>query len=85
MVRELAAKWKCGAVEICIQREPLFIDFFLLPLEGCDGVLGTAQWLQLLGPIWWDFSKLLMCFTRARRETEWKGNKLPGIKWWTAV
>jgi hypothetical protein len=44
-----------------LQDEPFTVDFFLLPLEGCDTVLMT-QWLRELGPIWWDFAKLLMNF-----------------------
>lgn len=36
-------------------------DFYLLPLEGFDAVLG-AQWLITLGPILWDFSRMNMKF-----------------------
>ena len=39
----------------------LDIDFYLLPLEGYEVVLG-AQWLRTLEMIEWDFSKLLMRF-----------------------
>lgn len=35
--------------------------FYLLPLGGCDVVLG-AKWLETLGPITWDFPKLTMEF-----------------------
>ncbi len=35
--------------------EPFVIDILLLPLEGCEAVLGI-QWLQMLGPIWWIFT-----------------------------
>jgi hypothetical protein len=35
---------------------------FVLPLVGCDVVLGI-QWLRLLGPILWDFVALIMEFT----------------------
>ena len=37
-------------------------DFLLLPLRGCDLVLGV-QWLQTLGLITWDFNALIMRFT----------------------
>ena len=37
-------------------------NFLLLPLRGCDLVLGV-QWLQTLGPITWDFNALIMRFT----------------------
>jgi hypothetical protein len=36
-------------------------DLFILPLAGCDVVLGI-QWLRTLGPILWDFTKLQMEF-----------------------
>ena len=38
------------------------IDCFVLPLKGCDMVLGV-QWLRSLGPIIWDFTTLTMQFT----------------------
>ena len=37
-------------------------NFLVLQLRVCDLVLGV-QWLQTLGPITWDFSKLSMKFT----------------------
>lgn len=36
-------------------------DFLVLPLEGCQMVMGI-QWLILLGPILWDFKQLRMEF-----------------------
>ena len=38
-------------------------DFMVLPLMGCDLVLGV-QWLKTLGPITWDFKILEMQFWR---------------------
>ncbi|RVW25719.1 Transposon Ty3-I Gag-Pol polyprotein [Vitis vinifera] len=50
------------------------IDFYILTLGGCDIVLGV-QWLQTLGPILWDFSRLQMEFS------VWdKPRKLQGAK-----
>jgi hypothetical protein len=37
------------------------VDLYILPLAGCDMVLGI-QWLRLLGPILWDFDQLTMEF-----------------------
>ena len=48
-------------MQVRIQGVTLDLDFYLLPLEGYEVVLG-AQWLQTLGMIEWDFSKLLMRF-----------------------
>ena len=36
-------------------------DCLVLPLKGCDMVLGI-QWLRTIGPILWDFSTLSMQF-----------------------
>lgn len=45
--------------ECCCSQPPLEIiihtDFYLLPLGGCDLVLGT-QWLHTLGLAYWDFA-----------------------------
>ena len=40
----------------------------LIPLKGCDLVLGI-QWLAQLGPILWDFKNL-------RMEFSWNGKKM---------
>lgn len=45
-----------------VQGETFNTIFYLLPLEGCEVVLGI-KWLGTLGPITWDFSKLTMHFT----------------------
>jgi hypothetical protein len=37
------------------------MDSYILPLAGCDIVLGI-QWLRVLGPILWDFDHLTMEF-----------------------
>ena len=49
-------------------------DFMVIPLGGCDMVLGV-QWLQQWGPITWDFQNLTMQFKMGR-----KGVLLHGIK-----
>ena len=38
-----------------------YLDFMVLPLIGCDVILGI-QWLKSLGPITWDFDTLQMQF-----------------------
>ena len=47
-------------------------DFLVLPLRGCDAVLGI-QWLLTLGPILWDFQKLTMQFTWGGQQVIWHG------------
>ena len=59
---------KCSHVLVNIQGFQFHLDCFLLPVSGCDIVLGV-EWLRSLGFIWWDFSKLTMQFT-------WKGQNV---------
>lgn len=61
----ISSSGKCSHVPVNIQGFQFHLDFFLLPVSGCDIVLG-AEWLRSLGAILWDFSKLTMQFT-------WKG------------
>ena len=51
----------CKGVTVEMQGFWQSIDFFLLPFQGCDIVLGI-QWLKSLGPIQWDFNTLSMRF-----------------------
>ena len=54
---KLSSLGKCSQVQLRLQKVPFMVDFFILPLEGYDVVLGT-QWLRTLGPIEWDFETL---------------------------
>jgi hypothetical protein len=49
-------------LKIQMQGNTFAANFYIMPLGGCDMVLGI-QWLQKLGPIVWDFSTLTMEFT----------------------
>ncbi|XP_026429283.1 uncharacterized protein LOC113325298 [Papaver somniferum] len=49
------------------------IDFHVLDVSGCDAVLGV-QWLRKLGPIQWDFEKLLMKFKYDGADIQLVGN-----------
>ena len=42
------------------------VQLHVLPMGGCDLVLGT-QWLSTLGVIQWDFKLLTMCFTHGQK------------------
>jgi hypothetical protein len=64
----IRSEGRCNGVQVCLNKAEFVIEFFLIPMEGCEVVLG-AQWLQVLGPILWDFSKLNMKFM-------WKGNEV---------
>lgn len=41
---KLASSERCKELCMTLQGVPIVIDLYLLPLEGCDAVLG-AQWL----------------------------------------
>lgn len=47
----------------------------LLPLSGCDLVLGV-EWLAELRPIIWDFKNLKMEFTTKRKQHVLRGQQL---------
>jgi hypothetical protein len=58
---EIPSPGCCKEVELNIQGSSFQTDFFILPLAGCNVVLGI-QWLRTLGPIIWDFLQLTMEF-----------------------
>ncbi|OMO84555.1 reverse transcriptase [Corchorus capsularis] len=64
----------CKSVEWEVQGVKFCTNFFILPLHGCDAVLGV-QWLVTLGPILWDFSLLTMQF-----ELDGVWRKIQGIQ-----
>ncbi|XP_062153129.1 uncharacterized protein LOC133861362 [Alnus glutinosa] len=66
----------CTLVLIWLQGEPFLVDFFILTMDVCEVVLGT-QWLRTLGPIWWDFTILLMRFKWKINELELRGIRPP--------
>lgn len=51
----------CPSVSLKIQGHLCTMDFYLLPLGGCDVVLGV-EWLRTLGPVLWDFQPMTMEF-----------------------
>jgi Retroviral aspartyl protease len=63
----------CQAVPLYIQSHLFTTDLFILDLEGSDVVLGV-QWLETLGPILTDWSKLTMEFTYKGNSIHLQGN-----------
>jgi len=65
----------CRGVEIFIQNTCIKMDIFLLDMSGANLVIGI-QGMKTLGPVTFDFDKLLMEFL-------WKGNKVSwqGLTW----
>jgi hypothetical protein len=45
---------RCQQLSLKLQEFSFHTDLFILPLAGCDEVLGV-QWLRTLGPILWNF------------------------------
>ena len=68
----LRAQEVCKNVEWESQGLNQTTDFLILPLRGCDLVLGV-QWLQTLGPITWDFGALTMQFCLLDRKVTLTG------------
>jgi hypothetical protein len=66
----------CAGLLIWLQGKSFTIDFFVLPMDVCEVVIGT-QWLRTLGPIWWDFERLWMRFMWKGRDVELRGIKPP--------
>jgi hypothetical protein len=59
--RTLTCESKCSKVKLLMQNQELQADFYLLPLGDYEVVLGI-EWLQTLGDVLWNFSKLIMKF-----------------------
>ncbi|RWV79547.1 hypothetical protein GW17_00059300 [Ensete ventricosum] len=57
----LKCNQKCPRVKLILQEQDVVTDFFLLPLDGFDIVLGI-DWLSMIGDVLWNFSKLTIKF-----------------------
>ena len=68
----LTSKGRCFGVTIKLGSYVTQADFYILPLEGYDVVMGT-HWLRTLGEILWDFAKLTMKFMSKGKEIILKG------------
>lgn len=60
-VNKLNCNTQCLTVPVCLNNSRFIVDFFILPINGADVVLGI-QWLKTLAPIVFDFSTLQMQF-----------------------
>ncbi|XP_039047295.1 uncharacterized protein LOC120187712 [Hibiscus syriacus] len=59
-------------LKLRVQGTELIIDFYVLPLEGTEMVLGVA-WMATLGPVTMDFSTLRFQFHQGNKEHYWQG------------
>ena len=62
----------CQGLSWTVQGLKQMTDFLILPLQGCDLVLGV-KWLKTLGPIVWDFQALTMRFTIGQKKVTLQG------------
>ncbi|RZS13089.1 hypothetical protein BHM03_00044621 [Ensete ventricosum] len=64
---------KCPWVKLILQEQDIVADFFLLPLDGFDIVLGI-DWLSMIGDIFWNILKLTMKFFRKGKQVILRGS-----------
>ncbi|KAJ4792481.1 polyprotein [Rhynchospora pubera] len=76
MCAALQCNQLCKEVSLSIQSYSFTTDLFVLDLEGSDVVLGV-QWLETLGPILTDWSKLYMDFTYKGQPIHLQGESKP--------
>jgi hypothetical protein len=69
---KVASSGICRGMDVTINSEHFTVDCYTIPLGGFDVVLGV-QWLGMLGPLLWDFNKLLLTFWRHGRRITWCG------------
>jgi len=59
--QDILSPGRSKELSLKIQKVVFQLEFYILPLAGCDIVLGI-QWLRILGPILWDFQQFTMKF-----------------------
>ncbi|GJX36874.1 reverse transcriptase [Tanacetum coccineum] len=70
----------CHDLQWSLQNEVFTSDVILLPLGGCEMVLGI-QWLATLGDMQCNFKKLIMKFNHKRRQIVLRGMSKPYVHW----
>lgn len=70
--KRIAGEGLVQNVHLHMQGHYFNTDFFLLPLGGCDVVVGM-QWLRTLGLVIWDFNSLTMTFEHAKNSVTLQG------------
>ena len=64
----------CKDVPIDLQGHQFLVQLYVLPMGGCDLIIGT-QWLSTLRIIQWDLKLLTMCFLYGQRPVLLQGLK----------
>ncbi|RWV89931.1 hypothetical protein GW17_00047901 [Ensete ventricosum] len=65
---------RCPRVKLLLQDQEVVADFFLLPIDDYEVILGI-EWLTTLGDISWNFSKLIMKFYCKGRQVTLRGKR----------
>ncbi|GJQ93386.1 putative polyprotein [Tanacetum coccineum] len=77
---KLISQYMVKAFQWKLQRIVFEIDVMLLPLGGCEMVLGI-QWLYTLGTIQWNFKDLVMKFQYAGQKVVLRGTNKFELTW----
>ncbi|KAF5775135.1 putative nucleotidyltransferase, Ribonuclease H [Helianthus annuus] len=65
-------------VELIVQNHSIVVDFYVLPLQGWDMVLGVS-WLATLGPVVTDYKLGTFKFQLQGKQVCWQGDSSPPI------
>ncbi|KAD7117887.1 hypothetical protein E3N88_05155 [Mikania micrantha] len=66
-------------VVLVIQGFQVTVDFFVLPLQGWDMVLGVS-WLSTLGPVLTDYAAATFEFNLRDNRVVWQGESIPTVE-----
>ena len=75
----LSCKGKYEKLTVNLQGNEFHLDFFSVPLNGLDMVLGI-QWLETLGSVVCDWKKRTMDFIWEQQPKKLQGIKIPPIQ-----
>ncbi|GJY83879.1 retrotransposon-related protein [Tanacetum coccineum] len=79
---KLTSESMCKGFSWLLHGERFTTDVMLLPLGGCDMVLGV-QWLATLGDIMWNFTSLRMQFQYEGRQVALRGTTKSPMQWYS--
>lgn len=77
---KLSSHYECPNFSWSIQRHEFHSNVMILPLGGCEMVLGI-QWLATLGDVLWDFKNLKMAFSYQGHKLTLRGTGQAVIQW----
>ncbi|GKA62966.1 gypsy/ty3 retroelement polyprotein [Tanacetum coccineum] len=76
----MSSLYECKGFTWTLQGVEFTSDVFILPLGGCELVLGV-QWLSVLGDIKWNFKDLVMDFVYNGRRMVLRGTQKAALQW----